>query len=185
MPQLQQFCVSEPGISWLDHLFLVNPSLPTSPSLTSHLDHPATQQIRPMHLSPVHLSLFLLPYYSAGKTTTLIKCNYPWILSLPQRNWPNAEKINSTSWFCFKDQAPISKGFQLCLMVLPHFPDQLTLLLLESYFILSTHSSNSSHDLDSYFPEKTEASKRLNTASSYSYTYSSVCICMSREHAMP
>ena len=93
--------------------------------------------IMPLRLSPVHLGLFLLPCSSVGKATTLIKYNYPWILSLSQRNWHNPEKINNyTGWFCFKDQTLLSKGFQPYLMTLPHFPDHLTLLLLENYFIL-------------------------------------------------
>lgn len=173
------------GNPWLDHLFEVNHPPHGFTFLIIHPGPPCYTIITPLHLSLIHFCPSLLPYYSVGKTTTLIKYNYSWILSIQLRNWPNLEKISSyTGWFCFQDKALISNSFQPCSTLPLHFPGQLILLLLENHLIILPPPHTHLMILILIFLGKQEQTKD-NTASSHNCILTYMCLYKSRTcHAL-
>lgn len=109
------------------------------PSWSSSLTHWASQESLPSICPRCTLS-FSVPYYSVGKSIALVKYNYPWILSLCRRNWPNLEKINNCpGWLCFKDRTLISKAFSSAQQSYHTLPWPTYTLLENHFLLLHTH----------------------------------------------
>lgn len=148
------------------------------PSQSSSLTHWASQE-SPLCICPQPISVFLsVPCCSVGKAITLVKYNYPWILSLHQGNWPNLEKINNCpGWLCFKDRTLISKAFKLCSIILPHTSLANLYWLLKNHFILP-HTDLMLLILT--FSQKIGASKRQQSSFQYLCVLTYKCLYQTR-----